>query len=142
MVENLENKTPENIIDEPLIKVPMDRNYSSADMSRFDSASNVVDQPTVGFFGTVMNLLNSLIGAEILSISRSMLFYGLTVSVVLMIFTAIISYITTILTVKLQSLTRAESLKIIREMMYNCIINYSFIIYIFMLYFIFNYRWQ
>ena len=113
----------------------MDLNYTLVDIFRFDSESNVVDLPTVSFFGIVMNLLSSLIGTEILSISRSMRFYGLTVSVVLMIFTAIISYITTILTVKLQSLTRAESLKIIREMMYNCIINYSIIC-------IFNYRWQ
>ena len=119
MAENSENKKPENIIDEPLIKVPMDRNYTSVDISRFDSASNVVDQPTVGFFGTVMNLLNSLIGAEILSISRSMRFCGLTVSVGLMTFTAIISYIATILTVKLQYLTRAESLHDLGSKLYG-----------------------
>ncbi|KAK8891516.1 hypothetical protein M9Y10_028728 [Tritrichomonas musculus] len=99
-----------NNAEQPLISTPIDKNYTSNDVSNLDSTSKALDQPPVGFFGTVMNLLNSLIGAEILSISRSMRFCGLVVSIFLMTFTAIMSYIATILTVRLQSLTKAESL--------------------------------
>lgn len=119
MHSNSNERKGESVIDEPLIKVPLDRNYTSTEVSNLESQSNAIDQPTVGFFGTVMNLLNSLIGAEILSISRSMRFCGLTVSVGLMTFTAIISYIATILTVRLQYLTRAESLHDLGSKLYG-----------------------
>lgn len=120
MQEDFGDRNNESVMNEPLIKVPLDRNYTSAtDVSNLDLASNATEQPTVGFFGTVMNLLNSLIGAEILSISRSMRFCGLTVSVGLMTFTAIISYIATILTVRLQYLTKAESLHDLGSKLYG-----------------------
>ena len=62
-----------------------------------------------GFLMTVTNLVNSLIGSEILSISRSMKYCGLVVSVVLMTLTAALSYIATVMVVRLQYLTHAEN---------------------------------
>ncbi|OHS94963.1 Transmembrane amino acid transporter protein [Tritrichomonas foetus] len=103
----------ELISNEPLNPLPIgsagekDEKYTTA-VSDF-SKNNEGQPKRVGFFGTVMNLLNSLIGAEILSISRSMRFCGLTFSVGLMTLTALLSYIATILTVRLQFLTRAEN---------------------------------
>ena len=70
---------------------------------------NKVKIKRVGFFGTVMNLLNSLIGSEILSISRSMRFVGVVFSVLLMTIIAILSYIATIMTVRLQNVLNAEN---------------------------------
>lgn len=64
----------------------------------------------VGFFPAVMNLLNSLVGAEILSISNTMTHCGFVVSVVLMTSIACLSYIATAMTVRLQYATKAESL--------------------------------
>lgn len=109
MHEMKDHENNGKLADEPLVNMQADPNYTSNDVSRFDMSAKP-EQPTVGFFGTTMNLLNSLIGAEILSISRSMRFCGLTISVALMTFTAIMSYISTILTVRLQFLTKAESL--------------------------------
>lgn len=85
------------------------------DLEDYNTPSN----SQVGFFGTVMNLLNTLIGAEILSISRSMRFCGLVVSVGLMTFTAILSYISTILTIRLQNLTHAESFYGLAKVLYG-----------------------
>ena len=81
--------------------------------------NNTPSNSQVGFFGTVMNLLNTLIGAEILSISRSMRFCGLVVSVGLMTFTAILSYVSTILTIRLQNITHAESFYGLAEVLYG-----------------------
>ena len=83
----------------------------NGDYSISDFSENTVAQTKyVSFFSTVMNLLNSLVGAEILSISHSMKYCGIYVSVAIMTCTALLSYIATILTVKLQGSTKAESL--------------------------------
>lgn len=69
-----------------------------------------VQAPTVGFFPTVMNLLNSLVGSEILSIPNSFSFCGLVMSVALMTLLAFLSYIATVMIVRLQFRTHTESL--------------------------------
>ncbi|OHT03737.1 Transmembrane amino acid transporter protein [Tritrichomonas foetus] len=61
-------------------------------------------------FTTMMNLLNTLVGAEILGIANSMTLCGLYVSVALMVITASLSYAATILVVRLQNRTGAESI--------------------------------
>ena len=58
----------------------------------------------------MMNLLNTLVGAEILGIANSMTFCGLFVSVALMVLCASLSYAATILVIRLQNRTGAESI--------------------------------
>ncbi|OHS96410.1 Transmembrane amino acid transporter protein [Tritrichomonas foetus] len=62
----------------------------------------IIDKrPRTSCFTTTMNLLNTLVGAEILGIPNSMTFCGLTISVGLMTFAAILSYIATIFIIHL-----------------------------------------
>ncbi|OHT07886.1 Transmembrane amino acid transporter protein [Tritrichomonas foetus] len=61
-------------------------------------------------FTTMMNLLNTLIGAEILGIANSMTLCGVYVSVGLMVICASLSYAATILVIRLQNRTGAESI--------------------------------
>lgn len=61
-------------------------------------------------FVTMMNLLNTLVGAEILGIANSMTLCGLYVSVALMVLCAALSYAATILVIRLQNRTGAESI--------------------------------
>lgn len=85
--------------------------FTDAKPDNLSEFSNITDQTKqVGFFSTVMNLLNSLVGSEILSISNSFSFTGLCCSVALMTLTAMLSYIATFMTVRLQFRTHAESL--------------------------------
>jgi amino acid permease len=58
-----------------------------------------------------MIILNSLVSADIFSISYSMKYTGFFGSVCLMTLTAILSYITTVMTVRIQYRTNAESLQ-------------------------------
>jgi len=58
----------------------------------------------------MMNLLNTLVGAEILGIANSMTLCGLNLSVVLMVITALLSYAATIIVIRLQNRTSAESI--------------------------------
>lgn len=61
-------------------------------------------------FVTLMNLLNSLIGSEILSGANSFTFSGLYISVALMVLCAGLSYISTIIVIRLQNRAGAESI--------------------------------
>lgn len=61
-------------------------------------------------FITMMNLMNTLVGAEILGIANSMTLCGLYVSVGLMVITALLSYASTVLVIRLQNRTGAESI--------------------------------
>jgi len=86
-------------------------NSFTSDITITEFSENTVNtQKYVSFFSTVMNLLNSLIGAEILSISNSMRFCGVYVSIGLMTATALLSYFATIMTIKLEKDVNAESL--------------------------------
>ena len=58
----------------------------------------------------LLNMLNTLIGPEILGVGNSMIFCGISVSVILLMLTAILSYIGTILILNLQYKVRAESI--------------------------------
>ena len=58
----------------------------------------------------LLNLLNTLIGPEILGVANSMIFCGLSVSVVLLMLTAFLSYIGTIIILNLQHMVKAESI--------------------------------
>ena len=91
---------------EPAISLMQGGESSISDFSE----NTVAKTKYVSFFSTVMNLLNSLVGAEILSISHSMRYCGLYVSIGLMTTIAILSYVATIMTVKLQNSIKAESL--------------------------------
>ncbi|OHT09415.1 Transmembrane amino acid transporter protein [Tritrichomonas foetus] len=58
----------------------------------------------------LLNLLNTLIGPEILGVANSMIFCGLTISTVLLMLTAVLSYIGTIFILNLQHMVQAESI--------------------------------
>jgi len=80
--------------------------YTDGNLTEFSELSQQIHQ--IGFFPTVMNILNSLVGAEILSISNSMTHCGLVASIALMTLTATLSYIATIMTVRLQFRNHAK----------------------------------
>ena len=61
-------------------------------------------------FVTMMNLLNTLIGAEILGIANSITLSGLVLSVALMVCTSLLSYAATIIVIRLQNRTKSESI--------------------------------
>lgn len=85
--------------------------YSKIEPSEVSSLSDVEGtQKYSSCFITMMNLLNTLVGAEILGIANSMELSGLIMSVVLMVITALLSYAATIIVIRLQNRTGAESL--------------------------------
>ncbi|OHS99976.1 Transmembrane amino acid transporter protein [Tritrichomonas foetus] len=68
------------------------------------------DHNYVSSFGTVMNLLNSILGAGVLSISNSFTFCGLIPSIFIMTVVAGLSYVSAAIVVRLQMETHVESL--------------------------------
>ena len=64
----------------------------------------------VGVFATIMNLLNSILGAGVLLISNSFTFCGVIPSVIVMSLVAVLSYVSAAMIVKMQHSTEAESL--------------------------------
>ena len=64
----------------------------------------------VGVLATIMNLLNSILGAGVLLISNSFTFCGVIPSVFVMSVVAVLSYVSAAMIVKMQHATEAESL--------------------------------
>lgn len=64
----------------------------------------------VSMFMTLMNILNTLIGAEILGIPNSMTFCGLVPSVLLLTTTGVLSYVSSIMIVRLQNRFNGQSI--------------------------------
>jgi hypothetical protein len=79
--------------------VPLEETDSSVIREGTLSANGIRYQ---SFIVALINLLNTLIGPEILCIANSMIFCGVYISVCMMAFTAIISYIATGLILNLQ----------------------------------------
>ncbi|OHS98817.1 Transmembrane amino acid transporter protein [Tritrichomonas foetus] len=87
--------------------------YQSALTSSLTTTDEGKDQDVhkyMSFPVALLNLLNLLIGAEILGVANSFTFCGLTVSLSLMVFTAMLSYIGTIIILNLQKRVAAESI--------------------------------
>ncbi|KAH0795421.1 Transmembrane amino acid transporter protein [Histomonas meleagridis] len=99
----------QSLQNEKLFGDGQDLNYTDT-IGDFTELSNAQQQPQVSFFSTVMNLLNSLVGSEILSISSTMNYCGLVTSVALMTLAAFLSYMATIMIVRLQFRTHSESM--------------------------------
>lgn len=76
-------------------------------------------KPYASCFATLMNILNTLIGSEILSIPNSFHFSGLIPSVILLTFTGIISYIATIMIARLQNRLNASSINDLATQLYG-----------------------
>ena len=77
------------------------------------SMTDMYDDKPVKYqsFGVaLLNFLNTIIGAEILGVANSMTFCGVAFSVFLMAFTAILSYIGTVLVLNLHRFVNAESI--------------------------------
>lgn len=68
----------------------------------------VSEHGTVRRFATILNLLNSLLGAGILGVPGSMKYVGLIPSVLILFAIAFLSHISTVLTIKLQRRVGAE----------------------------------
>ena len=64
----------------------------------------------IGLFATIMNLLNSVLGAGVLSISNSFTFCGIIPSILILTLSAILSYISSILIIKLQFIYNVKTL--------------------------------
>lgn len=82
-----------------------------------ESQQNVNEMENVGvtreymkFFPTFMNILNTLTGAEVLSVSNSMCLIGFVYSIILMVFTTVLSYLCTIIVLKIRGKVNAESI--------------------------------
>lgn len=86
--------------------------YSAFDHSEASmSTVKVGDKPKyASCFITMMNLLNTLVGAEILGIANSFTLCGLFVSIGLMVCTALLSYTASILVIRLQNFTGGQSI--------------------------------
>jgi amino acid permease len=76
-----------------------------------DKPKSKFDEPgRVRRFSTILNLLNSLLGAGILGVPRAMKYIGLIPSFILLAIIAGLSHLSTVLTVKLQKRTSAQGL--------------------------------
>lgn len=73
-------------------------------------ANPVEEHEELTFFPTFMNILSTLTGAEVLSVSNSMTLIGFIPSIVMMVCTTILSYIGTIIVLKLREKVSAESI--------------------------------
>ncbi|KAK8860360.1 hypothetical protein M9Y10_012024 [Tritrichomonas musculus] len=82
--------------------------YTGGQMSSLSSELQQRDYQS--FPIALLNLLNTLIGPEILGVANSMIFCGLSFSVVLLMITALLSYIGTIFILNLQHMVQAESI--------------------------------
>lgn len=91
----------------------MDSTYTNSLESQIssenpDKPSQVLEYMT--FFPTFMNILNTLTGPEVLSVSNSMTLIGLVYSISMMVGTTILSYLGTIIVLKLRESVDAESI--------------------------------
>ena len=87
--------------------------YQSAltsSLTTTDEALNQQVQKYMSFPVALLNLLNLLIGAEILGVANSFTFCGLAVSIWMMVFAAMLSYLGTIIILNLQKRVAAESI--------------------------------
>lgn len=74
------------------------------------SMENYKEPGRVRRLATIMNMLNSLLGAGILSVPKSLSYCGIVPSLIILIIIAILSHIGTVLTIKLQYRTKAQGL--------------------------------
>jgi amino acid permease len=72
-----------------------------------DALTNRADQ---SFLVALLNLLNTLIGPEILSVPNSFVFGGVTVCIAVLIFAALVAYVSTVLILTLQRFLSADSI--------------------------------
>ncbi|KAK8866538.1 hypothetical protein M9Y10_009502 [Tritrichomonas musculus] len=87
--------------------------YQSALTSSLTTSDDALNQQVhkyMSFPVALLNLLNLLIGAEILGVANSFTFCGLAVSLWMMVFAAMLSYLGTIIILNLQKRVAAESI--------------------------------
>ena len=75
-----------------------------------DEEEDIYQPIRVHRFATIMNMLNSLLGAGILGVPCSMMNIGIIPSILLLLFIAFLSHVCTVLTIKLQIRTNADGL--------------------------------
>ena len=100
-----------------LQRSPNHSSDSSSDNSGRDFIDEFVESPEkeespnkkrVGRFSTIMNLLNTLLGAGILTVPSSFTNAGMILSICLLFFCGILSYISTVQVIKLQLDTESD----------------------------------
>jgi len=99
LIVNISHWMTTDMDDKPLI---------SQDISTFSTLPAPQTYSTV--FGTTMNLLNSVLGAGVLSIANSFTFCGILPSIVILTVSASLSYLSAYMIVKTNEIARAESL--------------------------------
>lgn len=97
------------ILDED-VKVPVTEDGLAIDPKLAAQDPQTGGQKRVRRLATIMNMLNSLLGAGILSVPKSLKYTGIVPSIIILVIVAILSHIGTFLTIKLQYRTGAEGL--------------------------------
>jgi amino acid permease len=106
-VEEFDNQDHE-VLDEDA-RVPVTEDGLQIDPNADDNNSPG-EQKRVRRLATIMNLLNSLLGAGILAVPKSLSYTGVVPSMIILVIIAILSHIGTVLTIKLQFRTGAKGL--------------------------------
>lgn len=74
------------------------------------SSTDMTEKKYVSLFGTVMTLLNTILGAGVLSIANSFTFCGIVPSIFILTLVTSLSYISAVIVIQLQMKTKVENL--------------------------------
>lgn len=92
----------------------MEQDFTNNDSSNLltltGATTNVQNIHYTGIIPMVMNILNTVLGAGILSVANSFTFCGIIPSVIMLVGAAIFTYISTIFVVKMAQITNSDSL--------------------------------
>ena len=102
-------------MDDRIVDVDSTKLLSTMSEGYVEGGSVFAPVKYVSCFSTLMNVLNTLIGAEILGIPNSMTFCGLVPSVLLLLATACLSFVATIQITRLQNRFSATSINDLTE---------------------------
>ena len=105
-------KTEEDSINQSLASVGESQFYSDIG-SKVESTEQVKYQ---GYFITIVNILNTLVGAEILGMPNSLTLCGLILAVSMMTLAAVLSYIATVMVIRLERNTGLNNINAIARL--------------------------
>lgn len=132
--ENPTNETNETSTNEKPTFVEFNDAISSSNSDNEDEKNDeITPVKELPFFNTLMNLLNCLLGAGILSVPNSFNSAGIVVSIVLILLIAILSYIASMINIKLNAKYECQGFdELVEKLMGNIgSISYSIIVLFF-----------